>query len=113
MVTERKVAYIYAHAAWFWHCLSEIHGGDFLPSAKRILGLSDNAFFTITMVAKAIFTIFDSITIAYKTNYRPGFVPRTVNQPPKVAEASFLSRSIAERAFVSLSQFEAITKFIA
>ena len=30
-----------------------------------ILGLSDSAFFTITIVAKAIFTIFDSITIVY------------------------------------------------
>ena len=30
-----------------------------------ILGLSDSAFFTITIVAKAIFTIFDSITIVH------------------------------------------------
>ena len=29
------------------------------------LVLSDSAFFTITIVAKAIFTIFDSITIVH------------------------------------------------
>ena len=29
------------------------------------LGLSDSAFFTITIVAKAIFTTFDSITIVH------------------------------------------------
>ena len=51
--------------------------------------------------------------VAYKTNYRPVFVPCTVTWPPKVAEASFLRRSIAERAVVSLSHFKAITKFIA
>ena len=30
-----------------------------------LLVLSDSAFFTITIVAKAIFTIFDSITIVH------------------------------------------------
>ena len=30
-----------------------------------LVGLSDSAFFTITIVAKAILTIFDSITIVH------------------------------------------------
>ena len=34
-------------------------------SEALLLVLSDSAFFTITIVAKAIFTIFDSITIVH------------------------------------------------
>ena len=36
-----------------------------LNSHVILLGLSDSAFFTITIVAKAIFMIFDSITIVH------------------------------------------------
>ena len=34
-------------------------------SHRSAIVLSDSAFFTITIVAKAIFTIFDSITIVH------------------------------------------------
>ena len=36
-----------------------------ITSYTSSLGLSDSAFFTITIVAKAIFMIFDSITIVH------------------------------------------------
>ena len=36
-----------------------------VPTGTFKLELSDSAFFTITIVAKAIFTIFDSITIVH------------------------------------------------